>query len=83
MGQSPSTAAKMRHAERTRLYRERIREGRIVLAVRVETERLVPMLISGKHLRKADEEDRCEIARALERAIAEAINIYEAELMQS
>ena len=79
----PSIAARMRHAERTRLYRQRLREGRRVLAVRVETERLVPMLISGKHLREADEEDRFEIARALERAIAEAIAIYEAELARS
>jgi hypothetical protein len=76
---APTKAAKARHAERTRHYRERIREGRIVLRVQVEIDRLVPMLVSGKNL-EAESENRCVIARALERAIEEAIATYELAL---
>jgi hypothetical protein len=69
----------MRHAARSRKYRERLREGRIVLAVQIEPERLVPMLLSGRNL-ETETESRVEIARALERAIEEAIDMYETKL---
>ena len=70
---------KARHAERSRHYRARIREGRIVLRVQVEIDRLVPMLVGGKYL-EAESENRCVIERGLEQAIEEAIATYELAL---
>jgi hypothetical protein len=66
-------------AERARRHRARLREGRVIVSICIEPERLVPMLLAGIYL-QAETEARTQLAQAIERMLQDAIRGYEASL---
>jgi RNA polymerase-interacting CarD/CdnL/TRCF family regulator len=67
--------ARRRAAEWTRRYRERLAAGKMVLQIEIDAVAVADFLIKAEQLNPLKSDDRHEMARALERLLAELTRI--------